>query len=171
MVREGRGHQTTVHPVNFPETLALEALLVKRCIYTGESPESGQIWIQGRQSEVIGQRKPGRSAPTHVIKTTPKARGTLFLSSPLSLCLSLFPSTPFQACLCFSACIFSLNKYFICFTALSLFAEVFSPKGQGLATSINSAGPCGLVVRIQGSHTIAGSILHSRKGITQRLKY
>ena len=42
------GHQTIVHPVNFPETLAVESILVKRCTLT-----------QGR---ALGQAKCGLKA-------------------------------------------------------------------------------------------------------------
>ena len=42
---------------------SLETILAKRCTHTGEGPKRKQIQTRTRQSEMTGQRKPGRNAP------------------------------------------------------------------------------------------------------------
>lgn len=75
----------------------------------------------------------------------------------LCLFLSLPPPSPppLEPACAFSACIFSPNKYFICLTTVSHFAEFFSPKGQVPGTYGQAPDPCGLVVRVQHSHPTA----------------
>lgn len=58
-------HSTSV---NFPETLALESILAKRLgCRLGTALSQAKYWLKARQSNIIGQRKPRRTAPIQVI--------------------------------------------------------------------------------------------------------
>ena len=70
----------------------------------------------------------------------------LYHSVSLSVCL--FPSlSPYESTRAFSTCIFSLNKHFICLSALSFFANFFSKETR--------TEDLYLVVRIQHSYPTA----------------
>lgn len=67
-VREGRGRQPIVHPVNFPETSLLESILAKRChVCTGKGPESGQRWAQGQTAQDDWPEEAQKDCPIHVV--------------------------------------------------------------------------------------------------------
>jgi hypothetical protein len=58
-VREGRGLQTIICSVNFPETLALESILAKRCVCAWLAVlNQTKCGLRARQSKMIGQGKP-----------------------------------------------------------------------------------------------------------------
>ena len=120
------GTRTIVGPVNFPETLALESILAKRCVCTqGRALSRAKCGLKARQSKMIGQRKPHTSDLNH-----PQSRGlSLSLCLSLSFSLSLSPSPP--PCLRFlHPRLLSLNKHFIGLTPLSLFVEFFFQRNK-----------------------------------------
>ena len=106
-VREGRGHGTSCQ---FPKNHG-SRLQAKRCTNTGEGAEPGQSERKARQTKVIGQRKPRKTALLQVIlndlQSTVLLSSSLAFSFSLSLSLSLSTPKPQPAC-AFSTPIFSL---------------------------------------------------------------
>ena len=138
---QGReGHQAIVHIVNFPETLALESILAKKCAHTW-GRALGQA--KDRQSNRTGWKKPRRTAPYKWFKGLLKHTS---LSSSLSVSLPN-PHWSLPVLSSHLSSLFSLNKHFTCLTTLSLFAEFFL---QGTRT-----GYLHQVVRVQHSHPVA----------------
>ena len=85
-------HQTTVQPINFPETLAIEAILTKRCICTqsrvlsqSSRPDKAR-WLASGSPEGLPTYKWFKCPPKH-----------LSFSSSLAVSLSLCTPTPNQA--------------------------------------------------------------------------
>ena len=61
------GHQKVVHPVNFPETLAVASIMAKRCTDTEEGPESGPMWTQDQMMQDDWPEEARKDCPIQVI--------------------------------------------------------------------------------------------------------
>ena len=101
---EKGGHQTIVLPVNFPETLAVESILAKRCTHRG-SHESGQMWAQGQTKQDDGPEEAWKdcshTGDLNHLQSMCHSLPLLLLSISVSLSLSLSPTPTARACLCF----------------------------------------------------------------------
>ena len=113
--RRREEHQTIVHPINFPKTLALESILVKRCMCTGEGPELGQMWAQVQTKQDDWPEEAWKNCPhTSDLNDLQSMCYPLPLLLFLSLSVSLPAARP-PACLCF------LHTYILSLSLFCLF--------------------------------------------------
>lgn len=130
-----------------PETLLLESIWAKRCIHTGEVPESG-MWAQGQMKQDDWLEEVCKDRPT---QTTSKVWVAVFLSCFLCLCLyhclclSLSPSPPEPACA-------SSTPVFSPLLTNTLFASLLSVSLLNSFSKGTRSGDLHQVVRVQRSH-------------------
>lgn len=93
--REGRGCPTIIHPVNFPEALALESILAKRCVCTqGRALSQAKYGLRARQSKMIWPKETRKTCPRISDLKHPQSAMLCSISLSVSLSLHLSLSLP-----------------------------------------------------------------------------